>query len=98
MNYLVLIIVAIVGIAFGMYFARRKANMGFIEKQMEQKAESKQKIIAFVQEHEQIKNDDVEKLAGMSNATAERYLDELEKEGKLTQHGTTGQSVFYTLK
>ena len=98
MNYLVLIIVAIVGIALGMYFARRKANTGFIEKQMEQKAESKQKIIAFVQEHEQIKNDDVEKLAGMSNATAERYLDELEKEGKLTQHGTTGQRVFYTRK
>ena len=43
-------------------------------------------------------NNDVEKLAGVSNATAERYLDELEKEWKLTQHGTIGQNVFYTLK
>jgi predicted HTH transcriptional regulator len=98
MNYFLLALVAIIGIALGMYIARRNANAGFIAKQMEQKTENKQKILAFVQEHEQIKNDDVEKLAGVSNATAERYLSELEKEGKLTQHGTTGQSVFYTLK
>ncbi len=98
MNYVVLIIVAIVGIALGMYIARRNATAGFIGKQMEQKTENKQKILAFVQEHGKIQNNDVEKLVGVSNATAERYLDELEKEGKLTQHGTIGQSVFYTPK
>src|SRR3990167_3712610 len=106
MNYLVLIIVAIAGIAIGMFIARRNANGGFIAKQMEQKAENKQKILAFLQEHgptspglrraRKIQNNDVEKLAGVSNATAERYLDELEKEGELTQHGTIGQNVFYT--
>ena len=98
MNYFVLIIVAVAGIALGMYLARRKANAGFIAKQVEQKAENKEKILAFVQEHGKIQNNDVEKLAGVSNATAERYLDELEKEGKLTQHGTIGQGVFYTSK
>jgi predicted HTH transcriptional regulator len=98
MNYSILIIIALAGIALGMYIARRKANAGFIAKQMEQKAENKQKILAFVQTNGKIKNNDVEKLAGVSNATAERYLDELEKEGKLTQHGTIGQNVFYTLK
>ena len=98
MNYFILIIVALAGIALGMYFARRNTNTGFIAKQMGQKAENKQKILAFVQEHGKIQNNDVEKLAGVSNATAERYLDELEKEGKLTQHGTIGQGVFYTVK
>lgn len=98
MNYLVLIIVAVVGIALGMYIARRKANAGFITKQVEQKAENKQKILMFVQEHGKIQNNDVEKLVGVSNATAERYLDELENEGKLTQHGVIGQGVFYTPK
>ena len=98
MNYLILIIVAIAGIALGMYLARRKANDGFISKQMEQKTENKQKILSFVQTHGKIQNNDVEKLAGVANATAERYLDELEKEGKLTQHGEIGQSVFYTPK
>ena len=98
MNYLILIIVAVVGIALGMYLARRNANAGFIAKQMEQKAENKQKILVFAQEHKKIQNNDVEKLVGVSNATAERYLDELEKEGKLTQHGVIGQGVFYTPK
>jgi DeoR/GlpR family transcriptional regulator of sugar metabolism len=98
MNYFVLVIVAIAGIAFGMYITRRKANAGFIAKQMEQKAANKEKILEFVQQNEKIQNNDVEKLAGVSNATAERYLDELEKEGKLIQHGEIGQAVFYTPK
>lgn len=98
MNYFILITVAIIGIALGMYIARRKANAGFIAKQMEQKAENKQKILTFVQTHGKIQNNDVEKLTGVSNATAERYLDDLEKEGKLAQHGTIGQNVFYTPK
>ena len=98
MNYLILIIVALAGIALGMYIARRNANAGFIAKQVEQKTENKQKILAFVQEHGKIQNNDVEKLVGVSNATAERYLDELEKENKLTQNGIIGQNVFYTAK
>jgi DeoR/GlpR family transcriptional regulator of sugar metabolism len=98
MNYFALIIVAVVGIALGMYIARRNATAGFIAQQMAQKAENKQKILEFLQQNGKIQNNDVEKLAGVSNATAERYLNELEKEGKLTQHGTIGQSVFYSLR
>ncbi|MDP2655205.1 MAG: DUF977 family protein [bacterium] len=98
MNYIALIIVAIAGIALGMYIARRNANTGFIAEQTAKKAENKKKILEFVQANGKIQNNDVEKLAGVSNATAERYLDELEKEGKLTQYGTIGQSVSYTIK
>ena len=97
MNCIILIIVALAGIALGMYLARRGKG-DLISEQTKQKDENKQKILAFVQEHEKIQNNDVEKLAGVSNATAERYLDELEKEGKLTQHGVIGPDVFYTLK
>lgn len=98
MNYVVLIIVALVGIALGMYIARRNVSTGFIAKQMGQKTENKQKILEFIQTNGRIQNHDVEKLARVSNATAERYLNELEKEGKLTQHGVIGQGVFYTPK
>ncbi|MCR4263404.1 MAG: DUF977 family protein [Candidatus Roizmanbacteria bacterium] len=98
MNYFVLIIVAVVGIALGMYIARRNANVGFIAEQTAKKTENKQKIISFVQANGKIQNNDVEKLAEVSNATAERYLDELEKEGKLIQHGVIGPGVFYTAK
>ena len=105
MNYLVLIIVAGAGIALGMYLARRNRG-GFIsepldyarDRQSEQKAENKQKILKFIHTNGRVQNNDVEKLAGVSNATAERYLNELEKEGAITQHGTIGQGVFYTLK
>lgn len=97
MNYILLIIVAIAGIALGVYMARR-SKTGLIEEQTERKAENKKKILKFVQTNGKIKNNDAEKLAGVSNATAERYLDELEHEGILVQHGTIGQNVFYTLK
>ncbi len=98
MNYLILLIVAVIGIALGMYIACRGKSTGLIAEQSAKKAENKQKILEFLQTNGKIQNNDVEKLAGVSNATAERYLDELEKEGKLTQHGTIGQAVFYTLK
>ncbi len=97
MTYLVLIIVALAGIALGMYLARRGKG-DLISEQGERKAENKQRILAFVQTHGKIQNNDVEKLVGVSNATAERYLDELEHERKLTQHGVIGPDVFYTLK
>jgi predicted HTH transcriptional regulator len=97
MNYFIFIIVALAGITLGMYLARRNKG-GFISGQMEKKVENKKKILEFVQANGKIQNNDVEKLVSVSNATAERYLDELEKEGKLTQHGVIGQSVFYTVK
>ena len=97
MDYFVLIIVAGAGIALGMYLAGR--NRGeLISEQEGQKAENKQKILKFIHTNGRVQNNDVEKLAGVSNATAERYLNELEKEGAITQHGTIGQNVFYTLK
>lgn len=40
---------------------------------------------------------DVEKLFDVSNRTADRYLDELEAEGKIKQVGTSGKDVYYIL-
>ena len=97
MKYLILILVALAGIALGVFLARQNRG-GLISEQMEKKTENKESILKFLQENGKIQNNDVEKLAGVSNATAERYLDELEKEGAITQHGTIGQNVFYTPK
>ena len=98
MNTFALIAVAIVGIVLGMYLARHNKTNSLIDQQAEVKTANKEKILEFVQTNEKIDNSEVEKLTGVSRATAERYLDELEKEGKLTQHGIVGQSVFYTAK
>lgn len=97
MNYLILILVALAGIALGMYIARRNTN-GLIAEQSAQKAENKQKILAFILANGKTQNHEVEGLLGVSRATVERYLDELEKEDKLIQHGVIGKGVFYTPK
>lgn len=39
----------------------------------------------------------VEKLLDVSNATARKYLNELERENKIKQIGTSGEGVYYTL-
>jgi len=59
------------------------------------KEENKSKALELAGMRGRITNDEVEKLLGVSNATAERYLNELEKEGKLKQVGNTGKSVYY---
>ena len=43
-----------------------------------------------------ITNNEVEKLLHVSDATATRYLETLEKEGKIKQVGKTGKGVSYT--
>ena len=54
------------------------------------------KIMNLFAKQTEITNDEVEKHLHISDATATRYLTELEKRGKLTQHGTTGRGVLYT--
>jgi Fic family protein len=42
--------------------------------------------------------DNVEKLLDVSDQTASKYLNELEKEQKIEQIGTSGKGVYYILK
>lgn len=46
----------------------------------------------------EVTNDDVEKELGVSDATATRYLDALEKQGRIEQIGEKGRFVKYRLK
>lgn len=76
----------------------KEATPNLIEEQAKEKQEHRQKILDFVAQgglETKIKNDDIQKLLGVSDATAERYLNELEKEGVLKQVGGEGRSVFY---
>lgn len=45
---------------------------------------------------DKIANNDVQKLLKVSDATAERYLQELERKGLIKQEGEIGHGVFYT--
>jgi hypothetical protein len=53
------------------------------------------RILATLAASGLITNDHVEKLLHVSDATATRYLSQLEKEGKIQQVGTTGTAVKY---
>jgi len=68
-----------------------------IEKQAREKEENKRKIMEFFNaaQNKRVANNDIEKLLGVSDATATRYLDELEREGRVRQVGKTGKYVYY---
>jgi hypothetical protein len=54
------------------------------------------KVMGLFLTKSKITNDEVEKLLHVSDATATRYLSELEKQGKIIQSGKTGHAVTYT--
>lgn len=104
MNYIILIIIGIAWIVAGRYLAIRKmcrvakTPVCVRNERSRKKAEGKEMIMEFLYKNEKIQNNDVEKLLDVSDSTAERYLDELEEEDKIVQHGEIGKGVFYTLK
>lgn len=102
MNILTIILILLAGVMIGIIVSFLKKPKGInydnIPEQTRVKEEHKEKILEYLKNNDKIVNNDVEKLFGVSDATAERYLDELEKEGKINQIGKTGHYVYYQLK
>ena len=69
--------------------------IGLIEKQEKIKKENRNKILAYLIPRSKITNSEIEKLLQVSDATVTRYLDELEKEGRIRQIGRAGRSTHY---
>lgn len=69
-----------------------------IEEKENFKKENLEKLRGYIKGKKRISNNEAEEVLNISNATAERYLDDLEKEGMLKQVGRTGRSVFYEVK
>lgn len=63
----------------------RKENMAKLEEFIRAKSTA-----------DKITNDQIQEFLGVSDATATRYLDDLEKQGKIHQVGATGHEVYYT--
>jgi predicted HTH transcriptional regulator len=72
-----------------------RGKVGLIERQQGEKAAHKQAIISAFAEKGRLTNDELQSLLGVSSSTVVRYMDELEKEGKVRQVGPTGQNVYY---
>jgi Fic family protein len=54
------------------------------------------RVMTLFLKHSKITNDEVEKFLHVSDATATRYLSQLEKENKIKQVGKTGHAVSYS--
>lgn len=83
------------GLTSGIFAQNVKRGKGALFKRTEKR---KEKIMERVRVQGRITNDEVEDLLNVSNNTALKYLNELEREGKLEQNGATGRGVYYTPK
>jgi Fic family protein len=97
---LILVAIAVIAVAiFAVFHERRdKGFEGLNPEQMKEKDENLARSLSLAHERGEIANDDIERLLGVSNATAERYLNELESQGHLVQIGKTGKGVIYKVK
>ena len=101
MDKLIYLIILLVGVGVG-YFLGRKGgilgkgkNKSLIKQQAEEKKRNKEAIVGILETQTPLTNNHIEQLLGISDATATRYLEELEQERKIRQVGATGSHVFY---
>jgi len=95
MSYITAVIIAVIAFTIGYVLAPRKHKGGFISEQSENKERNKKAIHGLLETNHPLTNNDVEAMLGISDATATRYFEELEKEGKVRQVGKTGKYVHY---
>lgn len=97
-------ILAIVGIAVIVILLTRKTRERVVGicssafEQTAQKNERKAKILELLTARGELSNSDIRDALGISGTSVVRYTDELEKEGKIIQVGSTGHNVIYRLR
>ncbi|MEI6040516.1 MAG: DeoR family transcriptional regulator [Candidatus Berkelbacteria bacterium] len=95
MNIFISIVGGVVGgLIIGYMIWGRKDHDLISEKEVE-KAANLEKVRGLISTQEKITNEEVQNLLKVSDATAERYLDELESSGLICQVGKTGTSTYY---
>lgn len=107
MNIIYLLIGLVIGAVVGFWIGRKGKvvkngeipGIGKVNQERKQEVErAKGKIVDLFGSRDAIANIEVRKLLGVSEETAFRYLDELEKDGKIEQIGALGRNVEYRLK
>jgi len=86
----------VAGIIIGFFLWGKKKDRIDIPERFEVKSENLKKLKEHITEtSDKITNDMVQEVLGVSDATAVRYLDELEKQGIIRQVGKTGIDTYY---
>ncbi len=98
MTYLIIILILLIIILILLNIGKIKEKIVCQSSQQKKKQENKEKIMDELQNKQKITNNDIEKLLNVSDATATRYLNELEKENKIEQIGKIGRAVYYRLR
>lgn len=101
LNPVISIVLAVVTLVdLGIYELTKKPSVAMPvteakNKQTENKEQEKKALLDFMESGNQsLTNEHVRMMLGISEATATRYFDELEKEGKIKQVGKEGAHVF----
>ncbi|OGE81096.1 MAG: hypothetical protein A3H72_01450 [Candidatus Doudnabacteria bacterium RIFCSPLOWO2_02_FULL_48_8] len=92
------IITLVIALIIGYLAGRRRGRVNFASPNraaMVQKQEHLDTIMKSFAPGDELSNDKVQDLLQVSDATAERYLNELEYQGKLRQIGKAGKYVIY---
>jgi|SRR3989338_9129421 len=100
-----LFIIFLFGIGIGVvgfwvlgWLKSRQKKESLIERQRREKEEDKERILGLMESGNQpLSNEHVRMMIDIPESTATRYFEELEREGKVRQVGTTGQAVYYEL-
>lgn len=98
MNLIIGFVVGIIiGGVSGYFIGRRNKAETFVNDAEKLKSENMAKLKEHLNSLSdgEINNEDVRKLLNVSDTTACRYLDDLEKEGLIKQIGTDGPKVYY---
>ena len=79
--------------------AKKAAGIySFALEQTVRKNANKEKIMELFKERPELTNADIREKLGVTERSVVRYMDELEKSGKVEQVGDSGRGVFYRLK
>ncbi len=84
-----------IGIIVGTLFVYKKSGSYGKNRQHREKEKRKALIMDLFATRFEVRNNDVERMFAVSDATATNYLSELEAEGKVRQVGSRGRFVTY---
>lgn len=101
MTRIILIIVGVAALILLLTRKGRQTAVGICATALDQtvrKNTNKEKTLEFIRRRGKASNEDIREHLGVSRRSAVRYLDELEKEGRVEQVGDIGRGVVYRLR
>ena len=101
MTQIILIILGIVIIALLLHRRSRERVVGICVAALDQtvqKNANKEKVLKFIREKGKTSNEEIREHLEVSRRSVVRYLDALEREGKVEQVGDIGRGVVYRPK